>query len=371
MKKIKENIIINENILNKNVIAKMNEYLLDKEKIINDEYIKEFEKSFAKYNNSKYAVAVTNEVAAFHLVLTVLKIKPYEEIILPDLTPISSVYAISYLGAKPVFIDVDKESWNIDISKIEENITEKTRAIIAVHLYGQPAKIKEIQKICQKYNLHLIEDCTYSLGSEISGGKVGSFGIAGCFSLNKNSILNCLGGGIILTNNSRIYERLIFLRDLAKSEKVKYFYSEIGFDYRLSNMQAIIGLIRIKEIDEIIKKKKKIEEEYLKKLSSVEEITLQAILLDRKKVNPYFSLLYQHNKKRNKDAFIKFLSKNKIEGETFLIPITELPMYYSSQKINNNARIIANSGINLPLTLTMKEEEVNYITEKIKEFFKN
>lgn len=335
-----------------------------------ENYVEEFEKRFAKYCKSKYAAAVSSGTAALHLLLKALKIGLNDEVIVPDLTHIATANTVVYTGAKPVFIDSELENWNMSPKLIEEKITPKTKAIIAVHLYGQPADLKELNRICQKYNLYLIEDCAEALGAEFSGRKVGTFGAGGCFSFSENNIISCFEGGMIVTNNLRLYEKIFYLRNHAMSEKKKFFYSEIGYNYKLSPLQAVVGIAQLEKIENIIKIRKEIEQEYMNYLENVDNLEFQQIYLNRKKICWLFSMLVKQNKKNNRTGLIKYLYKNKIESSPFFIPMTELPPYYSIQKINSNAKFISNTGINLPTHNELDSNQIKYICNKIKDYLK-
>jgi perosamine synthetase len=238
------------------------------------EYINKFEDEFAKFVGTKYALTVSNGTVGLHLALVSLGIKEGDEVIVPDLTFIATANAVKYTGAKPVFADIDKETWCISPDDIKKKITSKTKAIIPVHLYGHPVDMDPILKIAKEYNLYVIEDCAESHGAEYKGKKVGSIGHCGVFSFYGNKIITTGEGGMITTNDEKIYEKARYLRDHAMSKEKRYWHTEIGYNYRLTNIQAALGLAQLERIDEIIQKKKEIFNWYQEGLKGLENIKL-------------------------------------------------------------------------------------------------
>ncbi|HPN32010.1 MAG TPA: DegT/DnrJ/EryC1/StrS family aminotransferase [bacterium] len=331
-------------------------------------YISVFEKKFSNYCGVKYGVAVANGTVALHLLLKTLDINKNDEVIIPDLTFIATANAVSYTGAKPVMIDSDMDSWNINVDLIERYITPKTKAIIAVHLYGQPCNMKKILYIARKYNLLLIEDCAEAHGAEFDNKKIGSFGVGGCFSFYGNKVITSGEGGMIVTNNKKIFEKLLFLRDHAMSTKKRYYHSEIGFNYRMTNLQAAVGLAQLEKIDKILNLKNEIEKEYIENLADIGNIKFQKIFYDRKKICWLFSALVNENKTKNRNGLINHLLKNNIDSRPFFIPMTNLPPYYCKRK-NSNALFLSKKGINLPSSINICESQIKYICKKIKNYF--
>lgn len=334
-------------------------------------FINKFEKQFSDYCNTKYGVAVTNGTAALHLLLESLNITDGDEVIVPDLTFVATANAVSYTGAKPVFVDSELDTWNISPQFIEEKITLHTKAIIAVHLYGQPCDMTELVKLSKKYNLFLIEDCAEAHGAEFCGRKVGSFGQAGCFSFYGNKIITCGEGGLIVTDDYKLLKKILFLRDHAMSAKKRYYHPSIGFNYRMTNLQAAVGLAQLEQINEILKIKFEIEEEYIKNLSCLENLEFQKKLNNRKKICWLFSMLVKSVGKKNRNGLMRFLLKNNIDSRPFFIPMTKLPPYFNSKIINKNALFLSETGINLPTSINLTSKQISYICEKIKLYFAN
>ncbi|NQU99168.1 MAG: DegT/DnrJ/EryC1/StrS aminotransferase family protein, partial [Parcubacteria group bacterium] len=212
-------------------------------------FITEFEENFAEYCGVKYGIATANGTVALHLALKALKISKGDEVIVPDLTFIATANVVTYCNAKPIFIDSNPDYWCIDPEKIEEKITTKTKAIIPVHLYGHPCDMDAITKIAKKYGLYVIEDAAEAHGAGYKGKKVGSFGDISCFSFYGNKIITTGEGGMCLTNNQKLAERMKILRDHGMSPDKRYWYDVIGFNYRMTNIQAAIGVAQLKKID--------------------------------------------------------------------------------------------------------------------------
>jgi len=218
-------------------------------------YIFEFEKKFAEFIGTKYALTTSNGTTALHLTLASLGIKEGDEVIIPDLTFVATANAVAYTGAKPIIVDVEEDIWCIDPDSIRKSITPKTKAIIPVHLYGHSADMDEIIKISNEYGLHVIEDAAEAHGAEYKGKKVGSLGKCGVFSFYGNKIITTGEGGMITTDDEKLYERAKFLRDHAMNKEKRYWHSEIGFNYRITNLQAALGLAQLERIEEFLDKR--------------------------------------------------------------------------------------------------------------------
>ena len=215
-------------------------------------FIPEFEENFARYCGVKHSVATSNGTVALHLALATLGIKEGDEVIVPTLTFIATANAVRYTGAKPVFVDSNPDYWCIDPEKIEGAITPKTRAIIPVHLYGHPCDMEAIMAVAKKHDLYVIEDAAEAHGAEHKGRKVGSFGDIACFSFYGNKIITTGEGGMCLTDDEILAERMRILRDHGMNPGKRYWHDIVGFNYRMTNMQAAIGVAQLEKIDRVI-----------------------------------------------------------------------------------------------------------------------
>jgi perosamine synthetase len=240
-------------------------------------YINEFETAFAEYLGVKHAIAVTNGTAALHLALVALGIGKGDEVIIPDFTMIASAFAVTYTGATPVFIDAERETWNIDTSLIEEKITKKTKAIMPVHIWGHPCELDAITKIAKKYDLKIIEDAAEAHGSEYKGTKCGNLGNIATFSFFANKIATTGEGGMVVTNDDELANRCRYYKNLCfpLSSSRNYKHNNIGFNYRMSNIHAAIGLAQIEKLDFYVRKRRKINALYQELLKDVPGIKLQ------------------------------------------------------------------------------------------------
>ena len=241
------------------------------------EYVTEFEKRFAEYSDCKYGVAVCNGTIALHLALLSLGIGKGDEVIIPNFTMIASAFAVCYTGAVPVFVDADKKTWNIDVSKIEEKITSRTKAIMPVHIFGKMCDMDAIIAIARKYNLYVLEDAAEAHGSEYKGKKAGSFSSVSAFSFFANKNITTGEGGMVLTNDKAIYDRARYLKNVCfpLDGPRNYQHAHIGYNYRMSNVVAAIGLAQVEKADEYRAMRIRNNNLYRRYLSDVPGITFQ------------------------------------------------------------------------------------------------
>ena len=240
-------------------------------------FVDEFEKSFADYCGVKYGVAVCNGTAALHICLVSCGIGPGDEVIIPDFTMISTAFAVCYTGAKPVFIDADLYTWNIDVNKIEEKINSKTKAIIPVHIFGNMCNMDRITEIAKKYNLIIIEDAAEAHGAEYKGKKSGSFSNIAAFSFFANKNITTGEGGMVITNSEEMYNKAKYFKNLCfpLTGTRNYLHDDIGFNYRMSNLHAAVGLAQVEKGDYYRKLRIKNNKLYKDYLSEYEGIIFQ------------------------------------------------------------------------------------------------
>lgn len=330
------------------------------------EYILNFEKNFSEYCGAKYGITTSNGTTALHLALTTLGIEKGDEVIVPTLTFIATANSVSYTGAKPVFVDSEPHTWNIDPNKIEERITGKTKAIIPVHSYGHPCDIGAILDIAEDHNLRVIEDAAEAHGAEYKGRKVGGFSDAACFSFYGNKIITTGEGGMIITNSEEIAEKAMMLRDHAMSKEKRYWHPFVGFNYRMTNMQAALGLAQLERIDEIIRIKRDNAKLYNSLLESVRGVSLPPEEGWAKNVYWMYSLLIEDDFGISRDELMIKLRERGIDSRPFFIPLHLQPPY-NSNEILPIAEELSRKGINLPSAATLKEEEITYICGVMRE----
>jgi perosamine synthetase len=332
-------------------------------------FIEEFEGSFAKYVGVKYGVATSNGTAALHLALVALNIGESDEVIVPDLTFAATINAVIYVGAKPVIVDINPDYWCIDPDKLERAITPSTKAIIPVHLYGHPCDMDAIMEIASRHNLYVIEDAAEAHGAEYKGRKVGSFGHVSCFSFYGNKIITTGEGGMCLTDDRELAERIKILRDHGMDPNRRYWHDVVGFNYRMTNLQAALGLAQLGKIEKFIEKKREIAKIYMEELSSLEGITLHPEMSWAKCVYWLYSILIDDVKiKVTRDVLAGKLEENSIETRKFFYPLHEMPIYqkYASLTYPISSKI-SKQGLNLPSSVKLSEEDVKHIARKIRE----
>lgn len=339
-------------------------------------YVSKFEDSFAKYIGRKYAVALPSCTAAIHTALLALDIKEGDEVIIPDITWIATAAPVSYVGATPIFADIDKDTWCISTESIRNSITEKTKAIIVVDLYGNMPQMDEIIKIATENNLYIIEDSAEAIGSEYNGQKAGTFGICSTFSFHGSKTLTTGEGGMLVTDDEEIYKKALVLRDHGKdaSSGKMFWNSQIAYKYKMSNIQAALGIAQLERVQQLINKKIETFEQYKKYLSDFDFISINNQPLNVKNtywmntvvLNPVFNI--------KKEEVIEYMGKYKIACRPFFYPLSSLPAYdflnksehYS--KINKVSYSISPYAVNLPSSLDLSEDDVFFVCEKLKEF---
>jgi len=327
-------------------------------------YVEDFENGFANYCGCGYGVSTSNGTAALHLALSALGVGRGDEVIVPTFTFISTVNAVSYTGAKPVFVDAHPDYWCIDPESIEEKITDKTKAIIPVHLYGHPCDMDPIMELAEKHNLKIIEDAAEAHGAEYNGRKVGSFGIVNCFSFYGNKIITTGEGGMCLTDDVKLAEKMRSLRAHGMDPYRKYWYSHIGFNYRMTNLQAAVGLAQLSRLDEFVEIKRKNAALYNKLLKDVPGITTPAEKKWAKNVYWMYSILLDEDFSSTRDALMEKLLDAGIETRPLFYPVHEMPPYKNcgSYPISEE---ISKRGVSLPSSVKLRDEEIKEIVDTI------
>jgi perosamine synthetase len=333
-------------------------------------YVEELEKQFAKFCEVKYCVLTNNGTTGLHLALETLGIKNSDEVIIPDLTFIATANAVTYIGAKPVMVDIDSKTLCIDPSKIESAITDKTKAIIPVHLYGHPANMDEINEIAKRHNLVVIEDAAEAHGAKYKDRVVGGLADCGVFSFYGNKIITTGEGGAITTNNLKIYERAKFLRDHAMSKSKRYFHTEIGYNYRMTNLQAALGLAQLKRIDEIISSRIYIFNNYKKYIKTSQTVRLNYNASWAESVHWLVCLEVDDLDFDKREIFMKKLKEKGIDTRPYFYPVSSMPMYQKTFK-NEVTYKKTSIGINIPTYFGLTEDDIEIISQIINIEIKN
>lgn len=347
-------------------------------------YVSRFEEMVADYVGAKYAVATVNGTSALHVSLIACGVQPNDEVIVPTLTFIAPVNIIRYCNAYPVFMDCDMDTLCIDVQKITDFIkgeciqqkdgytynkktNRRLKAIIPVHIFGHPVDMDGLIEICTKYNIDIIEDATESLGSEYKGKKTGSFGKVGCFSFNGNKIITTGGGGMLVTNDESLAKRARHLTTQAKSDPFEYDHDEIGFNYRLTNIQAAMGVAQMEKLDDFIFLKRQNVTFYKAKLVCLEDVELFEEQPWAKSNYWFYTVKVA---KKHKKPLMDFLLSRGIQVRPVWKLIHTLRMYKDFQTYSVNNSIEAyETCINIPCSVNICEEKIAYVVESMKDFF--
>jgi perosamine synthetase len=337
-------------------------------------YIAEFEKFLADYCNVAYAVACSSGTAALHIALEALGVGPGDEVIVPCFTLVADSNMAILAGAKPVFVDVDPATWCIDVDLIENKITEKTVAIICVHMYGHPCDMDKIINIAKRHNLFVIEDAAQAHGTEYKGRKAGSLSDVACFSFYATKTLTTGEGGMIVTDNIDVAERAKIIRNQGfEGSRRTYLHRLLGFNYRLTNIQAAIGLAQCERIEEKIEKKRKIYRRYNSLLASESEMILQVEKSWAKSTYWNTVVLIKDDFGKSRDEVIKELEENGIQTQLVFKALNQQPVYAESQDprypdISGSYPVsedLSGRGLCLPSSLALTDGQIEEVAEKL------
>ena len=324
-------------------------------------FINRFENEFAKFSGTKYAVSCSNGTAALHLAVRALGIGEGDEVIVPNLTFASPANAVMYERGTPVLVDVERNYWCIDPDRVRESITEKTKAIIVVHLYGHPADMDEIMSIAKENELKVIEDCAEAHGATYKERKVGSIGDIGCFSFYGNKIITTGEGGMITTNNQELAEKIRILRDHGMQPSKRYWHDEVGYNYRMTNIQAAIGLAQMDSIEDKIRKRKWIARKYSEYISDVAALQPEMPWASNVYWLPTF-ILTGFPDVKSRDSLMALLFKGGIESRPVFYPLNEMPPY-SIERSFPNSYYVSYHGISLPVSDRFDEDDIRFISD--------
>lgn len=327
------------------------------------EYVEEFEENFADYCGVKYCLGVNSGTSALHLALLALGVGEGDEVIIPAQTFVATAWGITYCRAKPVFVDIEPKTHTMDVSNIESAITPKTKVIIPVHLYGQPANMDEILKIARKYNIFVIEDAAQAHGALYKGKKAGSFGDISCFSFYPSKGLGAFGeGGAVVTNNQEIAEKIGILRNHGQTKR--YYHDVVGFNYRMEGIQGAVLNIKLKYLDEWNEKRRKSASLYNKLLKGTELV----LPYEDEYSKSIYHLYVVLSSKR--DQIAQHLQQNGVAtGLHYPVPV-HLQKAYSNLSYRESdfpfAERNARECLSLPIFPEMTEGQVEYVVSKIK-----
>lgn len=340
-------------------------------------YNQKFEAAFANYIGTKYAVSLPSCTSGIHLSLLAMGVGPGDEVIVPDITWIASAAPISYVGAIPVFVDIDPKTWCLSAKSFESGITPKTKAVIPVDLYGGMPQMEAMIGIAREHNIAVIEDAAEAIGSEDRGKRAGSFGDTGVFSFHGSKTLTTGEGGMLVTDREDIYQRVLFLRDHGRLPGDKMFYNaEVAYKYKMSSLQAALGLAQLERIDELVRRKRQIFAWYEEELADLEGITLNHEPPNTKNTYWMVTAILDEKFGLDKKNLMELMSEQNIDCRPFFHPLSSIPAYkdWESAKIaaKNNAIAyqISPRAINLPSGMNMTEELVAFVSDRLKTILK-
>ena len=328
-------------------------------------YIDEFEEKFARYCGTKYALAVSNGTTGLHLALATLGLQPGDEVIVPDLTFVATANAVAYTGATPVLADVDADTLCIDPGSVKSLISERTRAIIPVHLYGHPADMDALLEIGAAHGVDIIEDAAEAHGAEYKGRKVGGLGKCGVFSFYGNKVITTGEGGMLTTNDQAFYLRARRLRDHAMSPQRRYFHEERGFNYRITNLQAALGVAQLERIDDFLARRAEIMGWYHSEIAVTDHVRLNRVKNWAKSAFWMVCLEADWFDESSRDAFMQALKTRGIDSRPYFCTMSSMPMYKQA-RLPVSARK-AQIGLNLPSYYELTKPEVQRIGADVNE----
>ena len=332
-------------------------------------YTNLFEKKFADFIGVKYALATSSCTGALQIALMSLNIGSGDEVIVPDLTWVATATAVRDVGAKPVFADIEFDTWNISSESIEKKITKKTKAIIPVHLYGHPARMDKIMKISKKYKLKIVEDAAPSIGAEWRGKKCGTFGSFAAFSFQGAKLVVTGEGGMLVTNNYKLYCKAYKIWNHGRHEKKHFWIDQKGVKFKISNMQSAFGSAQIDRIDELIAMKRRIFNWYYDKLKHNKNLILNKEVKYAKSVYWMTSILLKKESKISRDELMLHLKKNKIDSRPVFPSISQYPIWYKKFKPEYNSNYIGKNAMNLPSGVTLSKREIDHVCDIINSIY--
>ncbi len=341
-------------------------------------YHERFERAFAEYVNRRHAIALPSCTSAIHLALLALGVGPGDEVVVPDATWIASCAAVTYVGATPIFADIDEQTWCLSADSFEQCITPRTKAVIVVDLYGNMPDMDAILAVAQKHRVAVIEDSAEAIGSEYRGRLAGNFGDASVFSFHGSKTLTTGEGGMLVTDDDDLKARALFLRDHGRKPGDKMFFNhEVAYKYKMSSMQAALGLAQLERIEELVELKRQIFSWYQDHLSSVGEIQLNFEAPNTRIVCWMVTAVLDQKLGLKKEELMRLMDEHNIDCRPFFFPLSSIPAYSNTAESaaararNVVAHRVTPYGINLPSGLNMTEEKVAYVCDALKAVIKN
>jgi perosamine synthetase len=331
-------------------------------------YVDRFEQAYAEVAGTKHAIACSNGTVALHLALVALGLRPGDEVLVPTLTFVACANSVVYCGGKPVFVDVDREIWSIDASKLEAQITDKTRGIIAVHLRGHPADMDAVVGIARRHGLFVVEDAAQSHGAQLRGRPVGSLGDIATFSFYGNKMITTGEGGMITTDNDDLAKQIRLLKNQGMTKEHRYWHPVVGYNYRLTNLQAAIGVAQLERLAELLARHREVASWYKEALTGVRGLWWQREKEWARHAWWQFVVIIEDEFGADRDAVINRLQANGVDARRLYYPMHQQPIYEESARGREYpvADYLAARGVCLPTWSGLKREDVHYVCEQLR-----
>lgn len=334
-------------------------------------FLPQFERKFAEYCGCAYGIATSSGTTALHLALASVGIGPAHEVLVSALTNMATFFAVLYQGATPIPVDVEEDTWNLNPALLEKLVTSKTRAILVVHLYGHPVDMDPVLEFARRHHLLVIEDAAQAHGALYKGSKAGSLGQVGCFSFYANKIITTGEGGMITTSDPSVAARARSLGSLAYGVTQRFMHADVGFNYRMTNLQASLGCAQLERINELIENKRRVARLYTKQLSGWPELQLPVEKPYARNVFWMYHVVLRGFSRDERDAVIRDLSERGIETRPAFIPYNLQEIFLQKNITRSDACPVANriaaSGLYLPSSPSLTENEVQYVSCQLKD----
>jgi perosamine synthetase len=333
-------------------------------------HVETFESRWAAYCDRKHGIAVANGTVALQVAVALLDLQPGDEVIMPTFTIISCATPIVLAGAIPVLVDSDPDTWTMDVGQVEARITERTRAIMPVHIYGHPVDMDPLLDLARRHGLAIVEDAAEAHGAEYRGRRIGSFGTSSCFSFYANKLVTTGEGGMLLVDDDRLAERARSLRNLAFQPGRRFLHAEIGFNLRLTNLQAALGATQIERIDEVVARKRRMGQAYTDRLCELPGLELQVQQPWARGVFWMYGLVVREETGLDAAEFARRLSAHGVETRPFFLGMHEQPVLRDRGLFLNEvfpvAERIARQGLYLPSGLNLSESQIDTVCDAVR-----
>jgi len=335
-------------------------------------FIEEFERRFADYCQARHAVSCCNGTVALHLALLGLGIEPGDEVLVPSLTYVASANAVRYCGAEPVFVDSDRRTWNLDPEDLRRKVTPRTRAILAVHLYGKPAPMREILEIARERGIAVVEDVAEAIGATCEGRPVGTLGDVAAFSFFGNKVITCGEGGMVLTDDETLARKIRQLKGQGQDFERRYWFPVMGYNYRMTNIEAALGLAQLEKLDEYLTARDAIDSWYRQELEGQPDVQLAVQEDGERSICWLFSaVLARHAGEARNEVMIR-LRQAGVDSRPFFFPCHVLPPYLGGRPADcPNAEWLSARGLSLPTWVGMTREHVRRVSTALAKAMKS